>query len=106
MSTQYHVAVVVYKSSSPSKQYVPLYEESITLIKAKTGREAKARLEKLIEHRRTTFMNQAGQNISWDLLQIIDISPMLEDRIGEVTEVYGRHFQNIDAYNAFEILSE
>ncbi|MFW5443797.1 MAG: DUF4288 domain-containing protein [Methylococcaceae bacterium] len=106
MCTKYHVAVILYKSSSDSRDYVPLYEECITLIKANNEVEAKEKVEELTNSRATTFKNQEGQEISWSLHKIIDINPMLEDTLGETTEVYARHFKDIDAYNAFETLSK
>lgn len=51
------------------------------------------------------FKNEQGQQITWALHQIIDICPALEDDIGDIAEIYSRHFNNIDAYKAFEVLS-
>jgi hypothetical protein len=106
MSTEYHVAVIVYKSSSDSKDYIPLFEECITLIKATTESDARQKAEHLAKSRAATFKNQKGEEITWVLHKIIDINPMLKDSIGDVTEIYSRHFNNIDAYNAFETLAE
>lgn len=105
MSTAFHVAVMVYKSSSNSPNYQSLYEESITLIKAASETEAREKAKNLADERSSTFKNQNGEEISWALHKIIDISPMLEDKIGNVTEVYSRHFSNISAYNQFESLA-
>ncbi len=106
MSTEYYVAVVVYESASESPDYTPLYEECITLVKASSKDEARSKVEALVKHRCTKYENVQGQVISWALHNVIDIHPMLEDSLGEITEIYARHFNNIDAYRNFETLSE
>jgi hypothetical protein len=106
MSTEYYVAVVIYKSASDSSDYTPLYEECITLVKADTEEDARLRIEKLAKNRSAKYKNIEGQEISWSLYKIIDINPMLEDSIGDITEIYARHFKDIDAYNKFETLSK
>lgn len=106
MNTEYHVAVIVYKSSSDSKGYKPMFEECITLIKAKTEADARQKAESIAQSRGAKFKNQKGEEITWVLHKIIDVNPMLEDSIGDITEIYARHFNNIDAYNAFETLAE
>ncbi len=106
MSTEYYVAVVVYESASESPDYTPLYEECITLVKASSEDEARSKVETLGKNRGTKYMNVEGQEISWSLRNIIDINPMLEDSLGEVTEIYARHFKNIDAYRKFEALAK
>ena len=45
MSSKYHVAIILYKSSSDANGYVPMFEESITLIKANTEAEARKSAE-------------------------------------------------------------
>lgn len=104
MSTQYYVAVIVYQSTSASPNYTPLYEECITVVKADTAAEAKSKVEDLAKHRSTQYQNAAGQEIAWSLYQIIDISPMLADSFDAVTEIYARHFRDIEAYGQFETL--
>lgn len=105
MSTEYHIAVVVYQSTSDSPSYKPLYEECVTLVKASTVEQAKDKATELAKARSTTFTNQKGEKITWSLYKVIDVSPMLEDKIGDVTELYSRHFSNIDAYQSFETLT-
>lgn len=106
MSTEYYVAVVVYESASESPDYTPFYEECITLVKANSEDEARSKVEDLGKNRSTKYTNIDGQEISWSLHDIVDISPMLEDSLGEVTEIYARHFKDIDAYRKFETLSK
>lgn len=105
MSTEYHVAVIVYTSSSDSKGYKPMFEECITLIRAKTEADARQKAESIAQSRGTSFKNHEGEEITWVLHKIIDVNPMLEDSIGDTTEIYARHFKSIDAYNAFEMLA-
>ena len=104
MGNEYYVAVVVYESASDSPDYTPLYEECITLIKASSEDEARSKVEELSKNRSTKYKNVEGHEISWSLRYIVDINLMLEDSLGEVTEIYARHFKNIDAYRKFETL--
>lgn len=106
MSAQYYVAIIIYKSSSDSQEYTPMYEENITLIKASTAAEARQKADTLAKSRYAKFKNEKGQEITWAFDQIIDVTPILGDEIGEITEIYSRHFNNINAYNAFETLSK
>ena len=106
MSTEYYVAIVVYESASESLDYTPLYEECITLVKASSEDEARSKVEALGKNRSIKYKNVEGKEISWSLHNIVDINPMLEDSLGEVTEIYARHFNNIDAYRKFETLSK
>jgi hypothetical protein len=55
---------------------------------------------------RAGFQNAEGQEISWSLYNIVDINPMLEDSFDEVTEIYARHFRDIEAYRKFETFSK
>ena len=105
MATGYYIAIIVYKSSSDSTTYTPMFEECITLIKATDEADARSKSEHLARSRETTFQNQQGDQIKWGLHKIIDVNPMLKDEISEVTELYARHFSDIDAYNTFETLS-
>ncbi|PIE18115.1 MAG: hypothetical protein CSA66_05090 [Proteobacteria bacterium] len=106
MSAKYYVAVVVYESASESPDYTPLYEECISLIKASSEDEARSKAEALGRTRSAKYKNVEGQEISWSLRNIVDINPMLEDSLGEVTEIYARHFKDIDAYRKFEALAK
>ncbi len=106
MSSKYHVAIILYKSSSDANGYVPMFEESITLIKANTEAEARKSAECLAHSRGAKFKNEKGEEITWVFDKIIDIAPMLEDNLKDVTEIYSRHFANINAYKQFEELAD
>ena len=104
MNTEYYVAVVIYESASDSPEYTPLYEECIILIKSNSKDEAISKIENLGKKRSTKYTSINGQEISWSLRHIVDVSPMLEDSLDEITELYARHFKNIEAYRKFETL--
>ncbi len=105
MSCAYFVVVIVYKSSSPAPDYLPLYEETFSLIRAESADAARARALVLAGTRAATFVNHRGQETTWELHQIVDISPILQDDIGEVTALYSRRFQDFTAYQAIDPLS-
>ncbi len=102
MTSHHYIAIIVYRSSSEDERYQPLYEECITLIQARSLSEARLKAEHIAAQRECTFNNASGILISWKLHRIIDVRPMLEDAIGEVTELCSRHFYDIDGYLALE----
>lgn len=104
MNRQYYVAIILYQSLSDAPEYTPMYEESVVLVKAVDEDEARQKTELFAKNYTAQFKNEKGQLITWKMHQIIDVSPMLDDDIGDMTEIYARHFDNIDAYRDFEVL--
>ena len=101
----YFVAIILYQSTSDAPDYAPLYEESTVLVKAKTEAEARDKVLALTQSNAVQYLNEQGHLIQWRLDTIVDISPMLNDEIADVTEIYSRHFHDVEAYRAFEVLA-
>jgi hypothetical protein len=78
------VAIVVYESSSETPDYVPLYDESFLVLKARTKDEAYQRVEQYVSTEMTSYLNESGERIVWRLRRIVDVAPVLEDREGDV----------------------
>ncbi|WP_214369602.1 DUF4288 domain-containing protein [Pseudonocardia sp. H11422] len=51
-----------------------------------------------------TSTNDRGEQITWSMLDVVDVAPALDDRLDTDAELYSRHFRNIEAYRAFEPL--
>lgn len=83
-----------------------MYEEFTLLIRVNTEIEARKKLDFLVQSRNTQFKTQNGTEISWVYHKTIDLVPMLEDEIEEITEIYARHFKDFGAYKKIEILAQ
>jgi hypothetical protein len=103
--SKYYVAIVVYKTTSSDKKDTTLYEESTLLIKAKNKPEAEKKVAVAVKERETSYKNEDGATISWSLLKIIDINEMTDESINDITEIYSRHFNDIDSYEKFDPLA-
>lgn len=101
---QLFVALLVYKSSSTASGYLPLYEETVTLVSASSADSAKERARELAESRQTTFANEFGETIVWSLERVVDVT-QAPDTLGDGVEIYTRHFRDYNAYLAFETMT-
>jgi hypothetical protein len=99
-----YVAVVVYESSSESPKYEALFEESFMIVKACSLEEAKQKTHQYATSHASTFKNEAGDSITWNLKHILDVNQVLYDVNTDGAEIYARHFHNYQAYTEFEPL--
>ena len=102
--TNVYVAVLVYESFSSSPEYKALFEESFMLVKASSIEEAHQKTQKYADAHTSTFQNEAGDSITWNLKHIVDVNQVLYDINSDGSEIYARHFRNYQAYKNFEIL--
>jgi Domain of unknown function (DUF4288) len=97
-----YVAVLLYESSSEAPGYQPLYEESFILLKAGSLQEAK---EKALAHGlgdQVSYRNEEQETITWSLKHLIDVNEVLDDDLGDGSDLYARHFYDYAAYARFE----
>jgi hypothetical protein len=99
-----YIAVILYESSSSSKSYESLFEESFMLVRASSLVEAKQKVHQYAEEHSSTFENEAGESITWSLKHVLDVNQVLYDVNTDGAEIYARHFRNYEAYRAFEPL--
>lgn len=99
-----YIAIILMKSSSPSPEYIPLYEELFVLIIADTLHNARQKAIAYGTNQETDYYNENKWFISLRMKKVIDVNPVLSDTIKDVTELYARHFKNFDAYRNFEAL--
>jgi Domain of unknown function (DUF4288) len=100
----FYIAVLVYESSSDSPNYQKLYEEDYILIKAYSDEDAKQKAAQLSQKGQHTYKNEQGENITWTLKLILDVSPILSENFEHGSELYTRFFHNYQAYVDFEPL--
>jgi ABC-type antimicrobial peptide transport system permease subunit len=99
-----YIAVLVYESSSSSSDYKALFEESFMLVKATSIEEARQKTQQYADAHTSTFKNEAGDSITWNLKHVVDVNQVLYDVDLDGTEIYARHFRNYQAYKDFEPL--
>jgi hypothetical protein len=106
VAPRWFAGVVVSKSSSESTPdgYVPLFEESIVLVRAASPEDALQKLDAHAEREIVcAYPNQAGEVIAWTIEHILDVQE-LKDPPDDGTTVYARHFRDHGAYRRFEPL--
>jgi len=99
-----YIAVLLYESSSAAPGYRPLYDESFVLIKASSPEEAKEKASTYAKREQTSYRNEQGEEISWSLKQVIDVTAVLDESLEDGSDLYSRHFRNYEAYRLFEPL--
>ncbi len=103
-NSSFYIAVIVYESSSDSPTYKILYEECFVTIQANSLDEAKQKAQNHGNKQNSSFKNSAGEQITWNLKSVVDVSPALYDEVADGVDFYSRHFRNYQAYEAFEPL--
>ena len=98
-----YAAVIVYESASLAAGYRPLYEETITVVRAESSDQAWDNARRFAESREATYKNENNETITVSLKKIVDVSAIVDDLDGEA-EVYTRHFRDYSAYESFEPL--
>ena len=102
-ATTMYAALLVYEASSPAAGFEPLYQETVTLIRASSPEHAAERAREFAHTRETSYQNEMGETITWSLKHLVDVSEVT-DRIDDKAEIYTRHFYNYEAYRAFEMM--
>jgi hypothetical protein len=97
-----YAAVLVYSSASSAPDYPPLYEETVTLVRANSMSHAEQRAREFGRAQETKYLNEQGEMIKWTFKHLIDVSEVSGD-LGDGTEVCTRHFRNYEAYRDFEM---
>lgn len=107
MSTEtLFVAILLFESSSPAADYRPLYREDIVTLRAPSLREARDRAERHGLDAQTSHSNQAGEEISDRLVEVVDVAPALSENDTSPADLYSRHFRDLTSYRTFEPLPD
>ncbi|MDI2129921.1 DUF4288 domain-containing protein [Yinghuangia seranimata] len=99
-----YIAVVLTEAVSEAPGREPLFQETFVLLEADDETRA---WEKAAVHGRgleTSYANEAGERVTWRLVQVVDVNRVLDERLGDGSELYARHFTDFAAYQAFEPL--
>lgn len=93
----FYIAVILYESPTTAPNNVPLYEESLLLIKAGSEEEAREKALKWANEP-YGYKNQYGNTVTWLFKQLVHVRQLFNNDINDGTEIYSRYFQNYEAY--------
>lgn len=102
-SSSPYAAVLLYEIACAGPGATPLYEETVTLIWARSKDEAESKAHNYGETRECVYKNEDEENVEVSLKRVLDVSE-ITDNLGETADIYTRHFRNYDAYQSFEPL--
>src|SRR5438552_18123558 len=82
---------LLYKSIHPDHpENESLWEERVFLVQAETEDQARQEAERIGKNEEHAYVAANGDLVRWVLVQIASISPLLEDTLGNGTEVFSR----------------
>lgn len=95
-------AVILYVSTAPAVDRVPLYEEEVVLIEARSEEEAKHKAIEYAKQQETSYQNGDGETIVNTFKAIVDVQRMIDAEMTHGSTLYVRHFRDYQAYESFE----
>ncbi len=98
----FYICVSIHEASSDAKDFEPLYEERLTLIKAGSREEAAGKAQQMLKAAPHAYKNEAGQTISWTCKRIVEVTEIVDNSLADGAEIYGRYFRDLGAYERFE----
>ncbi len=98
MATSPFVAILLYRFTSTSPTYEPLYREDVVLLYAEDVEGARAKALATAQQEVGPSENEFGQVIDLELLDVIDVAPALDDDLSDGGDLYARHFRDLAAY--------
>lgn len=100
------IAIVLLEAEN-LKTKVKSYDETFLSVEAISEEEAQKLAENYGKSCETIYKNGFGEEISVKFLQIIDVNQYLRENYeNSVKELYSRHFEDLESYKKFEILSK
>ena len=101
-TADHYICISIHESSSDAKNYAPLYEERLTLIKASSKEHATTKAQQIVKMASHSYQNEDGQTISWTCRKIVEVTEIIDNALSDGAEIYGRYFRDFDAYEQFE----
>ena len=98
----HYAALVLFESSSDQAGYAPQFEESLILVTAQSADDARAKAAYFAHQRQSQYQTASGAVIRWILTKIVDISPVVDEPLGDGSEIYSRHFRTLTDYERFD----
>ncbi len=99
-----YIAILLSRATSEAAGHEPLYAEDFVLLTADSEDEARTKALAHGKSQETSYENDRGERITWELLHVVDVNEVLDASLGDRADLYSRNFTNYDAYRAFEPL--
>ena len=100
--TDLYICVSIHEASSDAKDFGPLFEERLTLIRAGSRDEATSKAQQLVKAATHSYKNKDGHTISWACRRIVEVTEIIDSSLTDGAEIYGRYFRDLNAYQRFE----
>src|ERR1700691_2150487 len=96
------ICVSIHEASSDAKDFAPLFEERLTLIRAGSRDEATSKAQQLVKEATHSYKNKDGQTITWTCRRIVEVAEIVDSSLTDGAEIYGRYFRDLNAYQRIE----
>jgi len=96
------ICISIHEASSDAQNFLPLYEERLTLIKANSKKEATDKAHRMVKAATHSYQNEDGQTVAWSCRRIVNVTEVVDNSLADGAEIYGRYFRDLDIYNRFE----
>jgi len=104
MKNETYIAIILYKGSSTSSDFIAVFEEMTLFIKAISSEDAEKQAEHYGKNNQPQYKNDTGDQIKWTFMSVESINLILEEITSDVTPIHSRYFHNMDAYSKFREL--
>ena len=99
-----YIAILLFGAESNSVDRRVLYREDVVLIHAPDPESAVSEATRHARSAEHVYVNGAGERITERFHQLVDVAPLLDDDLTVTSDLYSRHFRDIDAYRRFDPL--
>ena len=94
----YYSAILIVGGWTGADDHDPTYEERVVLVRAASKKEAEERVRADVRH---SYKNRCGETVTWEVVEVVEVAELLDDRLQDVTEILGRFFFDLNAYRKF-----
>lgn len=92
----YSVRVLVRATGKGQPRRVPLYEDRLLLVRAKSHNAAQKKAEKIVRKNEVPYKNCFGHTVRWRLAHVYESVHLFDKELGDGTEVYWRFIRSPD----------
>ena len=92
----YSVRVLMRCTGKGQAKRIPLYEDRLVLVKARSHEAAQKKAEKLVKENEVPMKNSLGNTFRWRLVHVYECVHLFDKELKEGTEVYWRYIRSSD----------
>jgi len=94
----YYICKSIHERTADAAGFAPLYEERFTLIQATSRAEADKKAKLLVGDAAHSYKNADGNTLTWTCKRIVEVVDTVDTALNDGSELYGRFFNDLDAY--------